>query len=188
MTDCPSSADDSRVPEPPASSDDLTTSDAALVDGSTMPSDLGEATERVGAQDDVSTPRGLTEAPCASEVPGVNEIKSSEADLTDGMTMPDATSEDVPSMPDAVDVGWYHCARRAARPAFLLVALCAQGRSRCCVALPVQPRCRMGAWLVRGRGLGSMQCAARCWYHVPCGGEKDNQPGCAPCRRNVGPY
>lgn len=50
MTDCPSSADDSRVPEPPASSDDLTTlgavsedgmtmPDAALVDGMTMPND-----------------------------------------------------------------------------------------------------------------------------------------------------
>lgn len=37
MTDCPSSADDSRVPEPPASSDDLTTPGAALVDGMTMP-------------------------------------------------------------------------------------------------------------------------------------------------------
>ena len=39
MTDCPSSADDSRVPEPPASSDDLTTPGAALVDGMTMPND-----------------------------------------------------------------------------------------------------------------------------------------------------
>ena len=37
MTDCPSSADDSRVPEPPVSSDDLTTLGAALVDGMTMP-------------------------------------------------------------------------------------------------------------------------------------------------------
>ena len=37
MTDCPSSADDSRVPEPPAFSDDLTTLGAALVDGMTMP-------------------------------------------------------------------------------------------------------------------------------------------------------
>ena len=36
MTDCPSSADDSQVPEPPASSDDLTTPDATLVDGMTM--------------------------------------------------------------------------------------------------------------------------------------------------------
>ena len=105
MTDCPSSADDSRVPEPPASSDDLATSDAALVDGSTMPSDVGEATECVGAQDDVSTPRGLTEAPCASEVPGVNEIKSSDADLTDGMTTPDATPEVGSSiLDDAVSV------------------------------------------------------------------------------------
>ena len=39
MTDCPSSADDSRVPEPPASSDDLTTLGAALVDGMTMSND-----------------------------------------------------------------------------------------------------------------------------------------------------
>ena len=100
MTDCPSSADDSRVPEPPASSDDLTTSDAALVDGSTMPSDAGKTAERVGVQDDVSTPRGLTEAPCASEVPGVNEIKSSEADSTAGMTMSDAASEGGFSTPD----------------------------------------------------------------------------------------
>ena len=100
MTDCPSSADDSRVPESPASSDDLTTSGAALVDGSTMPSDVGEATECVGVQDDVSTPRGLTEAPCASEVPGVNEIKSSEADSTAGMTMSDAASEGGFSTPD----------------------------------------------------------------------------------------
>jgi len=37
MTDCPSSTDDSQVPEPPVSSDDLTTSDATLVDGMTMP-------------------------------------------------------------------------------------------------------------------------------------------------------
>ena len=93
MTDCPSSADDSRVPEPPASSDDLTTSDAALVDGSTMPSDAGKPAERAVVRDDVSTPRDLTEAPCASEVPGVNEIKSNEADSTDGMTMSDAASE-----------------------------------------------------------------------------------------------
>ena len=100
MTDCPSSADDSRVPESPASSDDLTTSDAALVDGSTMPSDVGEATECVGVQDDVSTPQGLTESPCTSEGPGVNEIKSSEADSTAGMTMSDAASEGGFSTPD----------------------------------------------------------------------------------------
>ena len=37
MTDCPSSADDPQVPESPASSDDLTTLGAALVDGMTMP-------------------------------------------------------------------------------------------------------------------------------------------------------
>ena len=93
MTDCPFSADEVRVPEPPASSDDLTAPDGALVDGSTMPSDVGETTECVGVQDDVLTPRGLAEAPCASEGPGVNEIKSYEADSTAGMTMPDAASE-----------------------------------------------------------------------------------------------
>lgn len=101
MTDCPSSADDSRVPEPPASSDDLTAPDGALVDGSTMPSDAGKIAERVGVQDDVLTPSGLTEAPCASEVPGVNEIKSNETDSTDGMTMSDAASEGGFSTPDA---------------------------------------------------------------------------------------
>ena len=37
MTDCPSAADDSQVPESPASSNDLTTPDATLVDGMTMP-------------------------------------------------------------------------------------------------------------------------------------------------------
>ena len=100
MTDCPSSADDSRVPEPPASSDDLTTSDAALVDGSTMPSDVGEATECWAVSDDELTPQGLTESPCASEGPGVNEIKSSEADSTAGMTMSDAASEGGFSTPD----------------------------------------------------------------------------------------
>ena len=100
MTDCPSSADDSRVPEPPASSDDLTTSDAALVDGSTMPSDVGETTECWAVSDDELTPQGLTESPCASEVPGGNEIKSSEADSTAGMTMSDAASEGGSSTPD----------------------------------------------------------------------------------------
>ena len=39
MTDCPSSADDSWVPEPPASSDDLTTSDAASEGGFSTPDD-----------------------------------------------------------------------------------------------------------------------------------------------------
>ena len=102
MTDCPSSADDSRVPEPPASSDDLTTSDAALVDGSAMPSDAGKPAERAVVRDDVLTPQGLTEAPCASEVPGGNEIKSSDADSTAGMTMPHAASEGRPSVPDSV--------------------------------------------------------------------------------------
>ena len=37
MTDCPSATDDSQVPESPASSNDLTTPDATLVDGMTMP-------------------------------------------------------------------------------------------------------------------------------------------------------
>ena len=105
MTDCPSSADDSRVPEPPASSDDLTAPDGALVDGSTMPSDAGKTAERAVVRDDMSTPRDLTEALCASEVPGGNEIKSSDADLTDGMTTPDATPEGGSSiLDDAVSV------------------------------------------------------------------------------------
>ena len=42
MTDCPSSADDSQVPESPAFSDDLTTSGATLVDGMTMPDAASE--------------------------------------------------------------------------------------------------------------------------------------------------
>ena len=96
MTDCPSSADDSRVPEPPASSDDLTAPDGVLVDGSTMSSDAGKSSERAVVQDDALAPRGLT------EVPGVNEIKSAEVDSTDGMTMPGAASEGGPSVPDAV--------------------------------------------------------------------------------------
>ena len=100
MADCPSSADDSRVPEPPASSDGLTAPDGALVDGSTMSSDAGKIAERLGMQDDVLTPRGLTEVPCASEVPGGNDVRSSEADSTDGMTMPDAASEGGFSTPD----------------------------------------------------------------------------------------
>lgn len=102
MTDCPSSTDDSRVPEPPAFSDDLTTSGAALVGGSTTPSDAGETTGRTAVSDDALTPQGLTEAPCASGVPGGNEIKSSDADLTDGMTVLDAASEGGPSATDTV--------------------------------------------------------------------------------------
>lgn len=129
MTDCPSSADDSRVPEPPASSDDLTTSDAALVDGSTMPSDVGEATECWAVSDDELTPQGLTESPCTSEVSGGNEIKSSDADLTDGMTTPDATPADEPSTSDGTassDVShglpfcWWHYAVKAAAVVALL--------------------------------------------------------------------
>ena len=42
MTDYPSSADDSQVPESPASSNDLTTPDATLVDGMTMPDAASE--------------------------------------------------------------------------------------------------------------------------------------------------
>ena len=117
MTDCPSSADDSRVPESPASSDDLTTSDAALVDGSTMPSDVGETTECWAVSDDELPPQGLTESPCASEVPGGNEIKSSDADLTDGMTTPDATPEGGSSiLDDAVSVAGPAASDGAASP------------------------------------------------------------------------
>ena len=188
MTDCPSSADDLRVQEPLASSDDLTAPDGALVDGSTMPSDVGEAAECWAVSDDELTPQGLTESPCTSEVPGGNEIKSSEADSTAGMTMSDAASEGgFSTLDDAVSVAGSAVPDGAASPD-VLVALCNQGRGRCCAALSVQPCRRMGTWLVRGRGLGSMQRAARCGHHVPCGGEKDNQPGCAPCRRNVGPH
>ena len=117
MTDCPSSADDLRVQESLASSDDLTAPDGALVDGSTMPSDAGKIAERVGVQDDVLTPSGLTEAPCASEVPGVNEIKSNETDSTDGMTMSDAASEGGSSMlDDAVSVAGPAVSDGAASP------------------------------------------------------------------------
>ena len=117
MTDCPSSADDSRVPESPASSDDLTTSDAALVDGSTMPSDVGEASERWAVSDDELTHQGLTESPCTSEVPGGNEIKSSDADLTDGMTTSDATPEGGSSiLDDAVSVAGPAASDGAASP------------------------------------------------------------------------
>ena len=53
MIDCPSSADDSRVPEQPASSDDLTTPDAALVDGMTMP-DAAASEDEPSASDAAS--------------------------------------------------------------------------------------------------------------------------------------
>ena len=53
MTDCPSSADDSRVPEPPASSNDLTTPDATLVDGMTMP-DAAASEDEPSASDAAS--------------------------------------------------------------------------------------------------------------------------------------
>lgn len=129
MTDCPSSADDSRVPEPPAFSDDLTTSGATLVGGSTTPSDAGETTGRTAVSDDALTPQGLTEAPCASRAPGVNEIKSSDADLTDGMTVLDAASEGGPSATDSVvspggshglPFSWWHYAIKAAAVVALL--------------------------------------------------------------------
>lgn len=101
MTDCPSSADDSQVPESPAFSDDLTTPDGALVDGTTMSSDAGKAAEPMAVQGNASMPRNLTEAPCTPEVPGVNKIKASFADLTDGMTMPDAASEGGSAKPNS---------------------------------------------------------------------------------------
>ena len=114
MTDCPSSADDSQVPEPPASSDDLTTSDATLVDGLTMPGDAGKAAERVAAQNNASTPRGLTESPCASEAP-------------DGMTTPDTSSEGESSASDAASADKSHglpfCWWRYAIKAAAVVAL-----------------------------------------------------------------
>ena len=117
MTDCPSSADDLRAQKPLASSEDLTAPDGALVDGSTMPSDAGKTAERVGVQDDVLTPQGLTESPCTSEVPGGNEIKSSEADSTAGMTMSDAASEGGSSMlDDAVSVAGPAVSDGAASP------------------------------------------------------------------------
>lgn len=53
MTDCPSSADDSRVPEPPASSNDLTTLGATLVDGMTMP-DAAASEDEPSASDAAS--------------------------------------------------------------------------------------------------------------------------------------
>ena len=108
MTDCPSSADDSRVPESPVSSDDLTTSDATLVDGLTMPGDAGKAAERVAAQNNASTPRGLTEAP-------------------DGMTTPDTSSEGESSASDAASADKSHglpfCWWRYAIKAAAVVAL-----------------------------------------------------------------
>ena len=114
MTDCPSSADDSRVPESPVSSDDLTTSDATLVDGLTMPGDAGKAAERVAAQNNASTPRGLTESPCASEAP-------------DGMTTPDTSSEGESSASDAASADKSHglpfCWWRYAIKAAAVVAL-----------------------------------------------------------------
>ena len=128
MTDCPSPADDSQVPEPPVFSDDLTTSGAALVDGMTMP-DAGKAAELVAAQDDASTPRGLTEVPCASEVPDGNEIRPSNAGLTDGSATPnDSVSADGPSMSDAASEDkshglpfcWWHYAIKAAAVVALL--------------------------------------------------------------------
>ena len=53
MTDCPSSADDSQVPEPPTSSNDLTMSGATLVDGMTMP-DAAASEDEPSASDAAS--------------------------------------------------------------------------------------------------------------------------------------
>ena len=53
MTDYPSSADDSQVPESPASSNDLTTPDATLVDGMTMP-DAAASEDEPSASDAAS--------------------------------------------------------------------------------------------------------------------------------------
>lgn len=100
MTDCPSSADDSRVPEPPASSDDLTTPDAALVDGMTMPD-----TDLV---DGSATPNDSVSA--------------------DGPSMLNGASEDEPSASDAASADkshglpfcWWHYAIKAVAVVALL--------------------------------------------------------------------
>ena len=61
MTDCPSSADDSRVPEPPASSDDLTTSDAASEGGFSTPDDAVSVADPAASDSTASpdVPHGL---------------------------------------------------------------------------------------------------------------------------------
>ena len=90
MTDCPSSADDSRVPEPPASSDDLTTPGAALVDGMTMPD-----TDLV---DGSATPNDSVSA--------------------DGPSMPDAAASADKS--HGLPFCWWHYAMKAAAVVALL--------------------------------------------------------------------
>ena len=61
MTDCPSSADDSRVPEPPAFSDDLTTSDAASEGGFSTPDDAVSVADPAASDGTASpdAPHGL---------------------------------------------------------------------------------------------------------------------------------
>lgn len=61
MTDCPSSADDSRVPESPASSDDLTTSDAASEGGFSTPDDAVSVADPAASDSTASpdVPHGL---------------------------------------------------------------------------------------------------------------------------------
>ena len=61
MTDCPSSADDSRVPESPASSDDLNTSDAASEGGFSTPDDAVSVADPAASDSTASpdVPHGL---------------------------------------------------------------------------------------------------------------------------------
>ena len=61
MTDCPSSADDSWVPESPASSDDLTTSDAASEGGFSTPDDAVSVADPAASDGTASldAPHGL---------------------------------------------------------------------------------------------------------------------------------
>ena len=61
MTDCPSSADDSWVPESPASSDDLTTSDAASEGGFSTPDDAVSVADPAASDSTASpdVPHGL---------------------------------------------------------------------------------------------------------------------------------
>ena len=61
MTDCPSSADDSWVPEPPAFSDDLTTSDAASEGGFSTPDDAVSVADPAASDSTASpdVPHGL---------------------------------------------------------------------------------------------------------------------------------
>lgn len=73
MTDCPSPADDSQVPEPPAFSDDLTTSGAVSEDGLTMPD-----TDLV---DGSATPNDSDSADGPSMLNGASEGESSASDV-----------------------------------------------------------------------------------------------------------